>query len=97
MDSVILQGPDAIAAAQYLMRCFDVRAFDLGPDFGQPTARVWMFSANRLMDKPVDWVAAVARWQLLGWFAGIGNRFRPVFDGPPFRMGGDIAVEGTPL
>jgi hypothetical protein len=94
MDSVILQGPDAIKAAKWLMRALDTEAYDLGPDFGQDTARVWMFVRT---EKPVDWVAAVVRWQALGWFDGVGVNFRAIFDGPPFRMGSDISVVGTPL
>ena len=95
MDSVILQGPDAIKAAVYLKAAFDTEAFDLGPDYGQDTARVWMFVRG---DKPVDWVAVVTRWRdENGWFDAVGRNFTVKFDGPPFRMGDDIAVVGTPL
>lgn len=97
MDSVILQGLDAIGAARLLMKFFQTEAFDLGPDYGQDTVRVWMYGPNeRMGGKPVDWVTLVTHWRDDGWFNGWGN-FRALFDGPPFRMGGDVAVEGTPL
>lgn len=97
MDSVILQGPDAIKAAIYLMDKFGTEAFDLGPDFGQDTARVWL-RETPTPDVPIDWIAAVERWRDEdGWFDNIGPDFRVVFDGPPFRMGNDISVVGTPL
>lgn len=94
MDSVILQGQDALAAAKYLMRALDTVAFDLGPDYGQDTARVYFFTR---VDKPVDWVLAVRRWIDLGWFDKVGAIFTVEYDAGKFRLGNDVAVEGTPL
>ena len=91
-DSVILQGPDAIKAAAYIKRAAGFEAYDLGPAYGQNTARIWFPTS------PNDWIAVVERWRdKLRWFDGTGNDFRVLFDGPPFREGDDIAIEGTPI
>lgn len=95
MESVILQGPDALKAAVYLRDALGVPVYDLGPDFGEDTARVWMIVQT---PKPVDWVERVNHWRdVLGWFDNVGKDFRAVFDGPPFAQGGIPSVDGTPL
>jgi len=91
VNSVILQGPDAIKAAVYIKDSIGAEAYDLGPDFGQDTARVWLPESTR------NYVTLFEHWRDMGWFKNVGDNFRVVFDGPPFRMGSDISVMGTPL
>jgi hypothetical protein len=90
--TAILEGPKAVDAATVIAKAnADWQAWDLGPDFGQTTARILMFDCNTYADV----LEVLRHYKSEGWLSADGWRAR--FDGPPFRMGGDISVVGTPI
>ena len=94
MDSLIFQGPDALKAARKLVAEEHVGAFDLGPDFGQDTARIYLPS---IQGGAQVWIASLENDRdVRRWFDPDAD-FRVLFDGPPFSSGGIPSVEGTPL
>jgi hypothetical protein len=96
MNTVIFKGSDALKAAKYVQDNGLCQAYDLGPDFGENAARLWL--PEHEVDGPQRWISIFERWRDVNhWFDAVGADWRVVFDGPPYRMGGNISVEGTPM
>lgn len=103
-ESLIIRGRDAIAAARYLKHNgFCEAAFDLGPDFGQDTARIYLTNTGMLDGRamtPRDWLELMEHWRDVNhWFDNVGADWQVTYDGPPYKeeIGGGPAVEGTPI
>lgn len=95
MISVIIVGRQAIEVARRLkVAGFTPDGYgpwDLGPDYGEDTARV-------LLTAPTDNEEALRfleNSRKAGWLPPLDWRMVP--DGGKYRLGGDVAVEGTPI
>lgn len=92
MATAILEGPNAVDVATAIVKAnADWNAWDLGPDFGQVTARIEMTDCQTY----ADILEVLRHYRSEGWISADG--WRAKFDGPPFRLGSDISVEGTPI
>ena len=97
MISVIVTGQIALDVARKLKRlnlCPEGEGpWDLGPDFGQDTARVVLTEPQTLED-----AANMMRGLIIaGLIPPMNGDWRLKPDAPPYRMGDDVSVEGTEI
>ena len=93
MISGILEGPKAIDAARVLIKSnADWMAWDLGPDFGQVTARILAVDLHTFVELRIELDRFIAeRWlDPQGWILRM--------DGPPYKgEGEEVSVTGTEI
>jgi hypothetical protein len=93
MISGILEGPKAVDTARILIKSNMVdRAFDLGPDFGQVTARIFSIELHTFTELRIEFDRFIAeRWiDPEGWILRM--------DGPPYKGDGEeVSVVGAEI
>ena len=94
MVSLIFKGRDALDAARILSNAKLAVAFDLGPDYGQSTARLYF--PERIVNGEHAILELIKQWINSGWF-GDRTSWEVVHDGPPYSQAGIPAVDGTPI
>ncbi len=93
MNTVIFKGPDALKAAKYTQDSGLGAAYDLGPDFGQNTARLYL--PEHQTGGAQKWIAFFENCRdVRHWYDAVGTDWQVVFDGPPYSMGGVPSVGG---